>query len=92
MDNQQKLVAINKILRQLDDISNSSTSLLKKIAQAEVENINLGNKIIEEKIPDLYFKMDAVLTDTAALVAEFTEFRDSFIIDNKLGEGSQAAA
>lgn len=92
MDNQQKLAAINKILRQLDDISNSSTSLLKKIAQAEVENINLGNKIIEEKIPDLYFKMDALLTDTAALVAEFTEFRDSFITDNNLGEGSQAAA
>jgi len=92
MDNQQKLAAINKILRQLDDISNSSTSLLKKIAQAEVENIHLGNKIIEEKIPDVYFKMDAVLMDIAALVAEFTEFRDAFITDNKLGEGSQAAA
>ena len=92
MDNQQKLLALNKILRQLDDISNSSTSLLKKIAQAEVENINLGNKIIDEKIPDLYFKMDAILSDTAALVVEFTEFRDAFIVDNKLGEGSQAAA
>ena len=36
--------------------------------------------------------MDAILSDTAALVAEFTEFRDAFIVDNKLGEGSQAAA
>ena len=92
MDNQQKLAAINKILRELDDISNSSTSLLKKIAKVEAENINVGNKIIEEKIPDLFFKMDGVLMDTAALVAEFTEFRDSFLTENKLGEEPQAAA
>lgn len=89
MDNQQKLAAINKIIRELDDISNSSTSLLKKIAQVETENINLGNKIIEEKIPDVYFKMDGVLSDITALTTEFTEFRDSFVTENKLNEPSE---
>jgi hypothetical protein len=92
MDNMQKLNAINKIIRELEDISNSSTSLLKKIAQVEAENINLGNKILEQKIPDIYFKMDPVLSDTNTLLTEFTEFRDDFIIKNRLNEGQAPAA
>ena len=92
MDNMQKLNAINKIIRELEDIGNSSTALLKKIAQVEAENINLGNKIIEQKIPDIYFKMDDVLSQTNALAEQFTEFRDSFALKNKPSEGQAPAA
>ena len=92
MDNMQKLNAINKIIRELEDIGNSSTALLKKIAQVEAENINLGNKIIEQKIPDIYFKMDDVLSQTNALSEQFTEFRDSFALKNKPSEGQAPAA
>ena len=91
MDNMQKLNVINKIIRELEDISNSSTALLKKIAQVEAENINLGNKILEDKIPDIYFKMDPVVSETNILLTEFTEFRDDFIIKNKLNEGQEPA-
>jgi hypothetical protein len=92
MDNQQKLAVINKIIRELEDINNSSTSLIKKIGQVEAENINLGNKILEDKIPDIYFKMDGVLTDMTSLITEFTEFRDSFVTENKLNESSEPAS
>ncbi|HYF33257.1 MAG TPA: hypothetical protein VD993_19160 [Chitinophagaceae bacterium] len=92
MDNLQKLNAINKIIRELEDINNSGTALLKKIAQVEAENINLGNKILEQKIPDVYERMDGVLSESTALLAEFTEFRDTFVTENKLGEGSEPAA
>ena len=92
MDNMQKLNAINKIIRELEDIGNSSTALLKKIAQVEAENINLGNKIIEDKIPDIYFKMDDVLSQTNKLAEEFTEFRDAFAMKNKPSEGQAPAA
>jgi hypothetical protein len=42
MEKRAKLEAIDKMLRELDDIKNSQTSLLKKIAQLEAENINAG--------------------------------------------------
>ena len=92
MDNMQKLNALNKIARELEDISNSSTALLKKIAQVEAENINLGNKILEQKIPDIYAHMDNVQSGTTALITEFTEFRDDFVVKNKLNEGPEPNA
>ena len=90
MDKLEKLGVMNKILRELEDVSNSSTALLKKVAQIETENINLGNKLLEEKLPDVYEHMDGVLTETAALVTEFTTLRDTFVTENKLDEVTEA--
>ncbi len=92
MDKMEKLTVMNKILRELEDISNSSTALLKKIAQVETENINLGNKLLDQKIPDVYEHMDGVLTETAAIVTEFTSVRDTFVIENKLDEVAEPNA
>lgn len=86
MDNNEKLNIMDKILRELDDISNSSTALLKKVAQVETENINLGNKLLEENLPDLHEKIDAMVTESTSLISEFTELRDKFYSDNNLGE------
>jgi t-SNARE complex subunit (syntaxin) len=86
MNNMEKWDVMNKILRELDDITNSSTALLKKIAQVETENINLGNKLLEDKLPDIFEHIDGVVEDTTALSTEFTAFRDKFVTDNKLDE------
>ena len=86
MEKMEKLNSMNKILRELEDVSNSSTALLKKIAQVETENINLGDKLLEHKMPNVFEHMDGVLAETAALVTEFTVVRDAFVKDNKLDE------
>lgn len=91
MDNREKLAIMDKIIRELADINNSSTALLKKIAQAETENINLGNKLLDDQLPDLHEKIDAMVTDSASLIANFTEVRDKFYSDNRLGEASEGA-
>ena len=91
MDNREKLAIMDKIIRELADINNSSTSLLKKVAQAETENINLGDKTLEDKLPDLHEKIDAVVTDIASLITEFTAVRDQFYSDNNLGEPVEGA-
>ena len=52
MDKREKLSSMEKMIRELDDIVNSQTSLLKKIAQLEAENINLGNSILEKQLPE----------------------------------------
>lgn len=91
MDNNEKLNIMNKILRELEDIQNSSTALLKKVAQAETENMNLANKLLEEKLPDLHEKIDAMVTESATLISEFTSVRDTFYADNNLGEVTESA-
>ena len=82
----EKKDIMDKIIRELDDINNSSTSLLKKVAQVEAENINLGNKMLEEKVPAMFEHIDGIVEDSSALVTEFTAMRDKFVSDNKLDE------
>jgi len=86
MDKREKLSSMEKMIRELDDIVNSQTSLLKKIAQLEAENINLGNSLLEKQLPDIHSKADETLNTATQLVEEFTAVKDKFIKDNKLDE------
>lgn len=86
MDNTEKKHLMEKMMRELEDILNSQTSLLKKIAQLEAENINLGNSILEKRLPDIHGKVDDGITEIAVVVEEFTTAKNKFVIDNKLDE------
>lgn len=86
MDKREKLGSMEKMIRELDDIVNSQTSLLKKITQLEAENINLGINLLEKKLPEIHSKADETLTAASQLVEEFTVVKDKFIKDNKLDE------
>lgn len=86
MDKREKLSSMEKMIRELDDIVNSQTSLLKKISQLEAENINLGNSLLENKLPEIHSNADDTLTIASQLVEEFTAVKDKFIKDNKLDE------
>lgn len=86
MDKIEKLNMMNKMMRELEDITNSQTSLLKKIAQLEADNINLGNSLLEKRLPDIHEKVDASLTEVTSLQDEFSEATEKFIKDNKLDE------
>lgn len=85
MDKLEKLALMDKILRELDDLKNSQTSVLKKLAQIEVDNINLGVGLLEKKLPDLHEEIDSSVTIVSGLVEEFQEHRDKFFADNNLG-------
>jgi len=86
MDKLEKLALMDKILRELDDLKNSQTSVLKKLSQIEVDNINLGAAILEKKLPDLHEEVDSGVSIVTALLDEFQEYRDKFYTDNKLGD------
>lgn len=86
MEKIEKKNIMDKMLRELEDITNSQTSLLKKIAQLEAENINLANSLLEKRLPDIHEKVDAALTEVTAVQADFTVVRDKFVKDNKLDE------
>jgi hypothetical protein len=86
MEKIDKMHMMDKMIRELEDITNSQTSLLKKIAQLEADNINLGNSLLDKRLPDIHEKVDQALTEVTAVREEFTEVRDKFVKDNKLDE------
>ena len=86
MDKVEKKHMMDKMIRELEDISNSQTSLLKKITQLEADNINLGNSILDKRLPDIHGKVDEGVEETNGLLESFTEARNKFVADNKLDE------
>ncbi len=86
MEKMEKKHTMDKMLRELEDIINSQTSLLKKLTQLEAENINLGNSLLEKRLPDIHEKIDGGLTEVLAVRSEFETVRDKFVTDNKLAE------
>jgi ElaB/YqjD/DUF883 family membrane-anchored ribosome-binding protein len=84
MDKREKLAMMDKILRELEDLTNSQTSVLKKIGQIEAENINLGDRFLEKKLPDIYEHADEALKEATTIHEEYTEVREKFVKDNKL--------
>jgi len=86
MEKIDKMHMMDKMIRELEDITNSQTSLLKKISQLEADNINLGNSLLEKRLPDIHEKVDAALNEVTAVQTDFTEARDKFVKDNKLDE------
>ena len=84
MDKMQKLQLMDKILRELDDLKNSQTSVLKKVSQIETENINLGASVLEKEIPNVYENVDKGIEYVSALTEQFQAYRDKFSKDNKL--------
>lgn len=86
MDNREKLAMMEKILRELEDLMNSQTSIVKKIGQIEAENINLSDKFLEKRIPDVFEHADEALKEMTTIYEEYTEVKDKFVKDNKLDE------
>lgn len=84
MEKLQKLELMDKILRELDDLKHSQTSVLKKIAQIEVDNINLGVALLDKKLPDVHEEVDSSVQIVTALQEEFQLHRDKFYSDNKM--------
>ncbi len=77
---------MDKILRELDDLKNSQTSVLKKVSQIEAENINLGIQLLDQSLPDVHESIDKGIESVNDLSEKFQAYRDKFSRDNKLEE------
>jgi len=84
MEKLQKLEMMDKMLRELEDVKSSQTSVLKKISQVEAENINLGVQLLDKALPDVHESVDKGITDINDLIEKFLAHRNKFSKDNKL--------
>jgi hypothetical protein len=86
MQTKEKIAMMDKIVRELEDVINSQTSVLKKIAQIEAENINLGDDSLSDSLPDIHEHVDAALTASTELQSKFKEVHDDFVANNPVSE------
>ena len=84
MQNTEKLALMDKVLRELDDLKSSQTSILKKLSQIEADNINLGIGLLDEKLPDIHEEVDSSITIISDVIEEFKETREKFYSDNNM--------
>ena len=83
---------MDKILRELDDVKSSQTSVLKKISQIEAENINLGVQMLDQALPDVHESVDKGIEEIGSLQEKFQLLRNKFAKDNKLEAGDTVPA
>jgi hypothetical protein len=84
MEKRQQLEAIEKMLRELEDVKNSQESLLKKVVQIEAENINVGVSLLEKELPDVHEQADANIERLSQLLDKLQQHRDDFVKKHKL--------
>jgi hypothetical protein len=84
MNNLQKLELIDKIQRELKDLEQSQTAVLKKVSQISAHNINLGAQLLDQKLPDLQDKIDGSVVTIGEISEAFGEYREKFFTDNKM--------
>jgi hypothetical protein len=84
MQTREKITLMDKVLRELDDVINSQKSVLKKIAQIEADNINLGDDGLADGLPDIHEHVDAALTATTDLQTKFKDVHDDFVQKNPI--------
>jgi hypothetical protein len=92
MDKRQQLDLIDKVQRELDDLKNSQTSVLKKVSQIAAHNITLGVDLLDNKLPDIEEQVNATLTATSDLSEAFAEYRTKFFSDNNLAATADPTA
>lgn len=71
MDKLQKFELMEKIARELESVRNSEQAVLEKVGKIEVENIELSDKTLDAKLPDIYQR-------TADNLDAIKEILDSF--------------
>ncbi|MET0466446.1 MAG: hypothetical protein ABW007_25030 [Chitinophagaceae bacterium] len=83
MNKLQQLQLMDKILRELQDLENSQTSVLKKVAQIETHNITLDDTLLNDKLSDLHEEVSSSVEIVTELLEAFTARREKFYSENE---------
>ena len=85
MDKIQKLELMDKVQRELKDLEQSQTAVLKKVSQIAAHNITLNVDLLDQKLPDLQESIDANVVAISGISEAFEEYRNKFFSDNNMG-------
>ncbi|SEJ54713.1 hypothetical protein SAMN04487995_5218 [Dyadobacter koreensis] len=84
MDKIEKFKAMEKILREIEDLKNSETAVIKKIGQVETENMNVNVAGLDTSLNQIYDGAYKNLENIEALHLSFTEQVSEFKEKNNI--------
>ena len=85
MDKIQQLELMDKMQRELKDLEQSQTAVLKKVSQIAAHNITLSVELLDQKLPDLQEIINANVVTISEISEAFEAYRNKFFTDNKMG-------
>lgn len=83
MNKLEKYELMQKISRELEDLKNSQTAIIKKIGQIEAHNINLSDSELDKDLNVIYEHVAKNLEAVEALNDKFSQNVEKFAADNK---------
>ncbi len=86
MDKIEKFKTMEKVLREIEDLKNSETAVIKKIGQIETENMNLNIQEIEKALTEVYDGAYKNLENIEGLHAIYSDKVSDFKEKNKITE------
>jgi septation ring formation regulator EzrA len=84
MDKIEKFKTMEKILREIEDLKNSETAVIKKIGQIETENMNANVQGLDKSLNEIYDGVYKNLQSVEDLQTSFTETVADFKSKNNI--------
>lgn len=84
MSKKKEYDLMEKVARELESLQNTQQAVLETLARIEVDNIELDNKLLGEKVPDIFQHTAESLDDIQALLTAFEEKIEKFAEKNNI--------
>lgn len=84
MDKLKKFELMEKIANELEDLKNSQVAVLTKIAKIEIDNMELGNKKLEDKLPDMHQSAADSVDAIQEILENFEEIKNQYESKNNI--------
>jgi RNA processing factor Prp31 len=84
MDKIEKFKTMEKILREIEDLKNSETAVIKKIGQIETENMNVNIQELDQSLNSIYDGAFKNLENIEGLHTTFIETVSDFKTKNNI--------
>jgi hypothetical protein len=84
MDKLKKFELMEKISRELEDLKHSQTAVIQKIGKIEVDNMDLNNAKLEDKLGVMHQNAADILDSIAAILENFEDVKDKFEDKNNI--------
>jgi hypothetical protein len=92
MDTLKKFELMEKIVRELEDLQHSQQALIQKIGKIEVDNIELGDKKLDQDLPDMHQRVADNLDTISEILTYFAEKTSKFGDKNNVDSLKEQAA
>ncbi len=86
METLKKFELMEKIVRELEDLQHSQQAIIQKIGKIEVDNIELGDKKLEQDLPDMHQRVADNLDAIVSILDYFANKTEKFGNKNNVDE------